>query len=100
MGFSRQEYWSWLPFPPPGDIPEPGIDPSSPASPALEGRFFTAEPAIGAKILTLCSKSSLMPLAMNLIIHLGTSLLLPPCDPTKKYHQLYQPTWLAVEEWE
>ena len=29
MGFSRQEYWSWLPFPSPGDLPDPGIEPSS-----------------------------------------------------------------------
>ena len=41
MGFSRQEYWSGLPFPPPGDLPEPGIEPVSPAS---AGGFFTAEP--------------------------------------------------------
>ena len=41
MGFSRQEYWSGLPFPPPGDLPNPGIEP---ASPALAGRFFTTEP--------------------------------------------------------
>ena len=31
MGFSRQEYWSWLPFPPPGDLPYPDIKPKSPA---------------------------------------------------------------------
>ena len=31
MGFSRQEYWSGLPFPSPGDLPNPGIDPRSPA---------------------------------------------------------------------
>ena len=31
MGFSRQEYWSGLPFPSPGDLPDPGIEPSSPA---------------------------------------------------------------------
>ena len=31
MGFSRQEYWSGLPFPSPGDLPNPGIEPSSPA---------------------------------------------------------------------
>ena len=42
MGFSRQEYWSGLPCPPPGDLPYPGIEPMSPASPALVGRFFTA----------------------------------------------------------
>ena len=37
MGFSRQEYWSGLPFPPPGDLPYPGIEPESPVSPALAG---------------------------------------------------------------
>ena len=41
MGFSRQEYWSGLPFPPPEDLPNPGIEPASPATPALAGRFFT-----------------------------------------------------------
>ena len=44
MGFSRQEYWSGLPFPPLGDLPGPGMEPTSlasPASPALAGGFFT-----------------------------------------------------------
>ena len=41
MGFSRQEYWSGLPFPPPEDLPDPGIEPVSLASPALAGRFLT-----------------------------------------------------------
>ena len=41
MEFSRQEYWSELPFPPPRDLPDPGSEPSSLASPALAGRFFT-----------------------------------------------------------
>ena len=41
MGFSRQEYWSGLPCPPPGDLPNPGIEPVSLTSPALAGRFFT-----------------------------------------------------------
>ena len=36
MGFSKQEYWSGLPFPPPGGLPDPGIEPVSPASPALQ----------------------------------------------------------------
>ena len=40
MEFSRQEYWSKLPFPNPRDLPDPGIEPSSLASPALAGRFF------------------------------------------------------------
>ena len=42
MGFSRQEYWSGLPCPPPGDLPNPGIEPMSLTSPALAGRFFTS----------------------------------------------------------
>ena len=37
MGFSKQEYWGGLPFSPPGDLPNPGI---KPRSPALAGRFF------------------------------------------------------------
>ena len=41
MGFSRQEYWSGLPFPPPGGLPHPGI---KPASPALTGRFLPLGP--------------------------------------------------------
>ena len=41
MGFSRQEYQSGLPFPSPGDLPNPGIKPTSLMSPALAGRFFT-----------------------------------------------------------
>ena len=41
MGFPRQEYWRGLPFPSPGDLPNPGIKPTSPAS---AGGFFTTEP--------------------------------------------------------
>ena len=44
MGFSRQEYWSGLPFPPQGALPDPRIEPRSPESPALAGRVFTTVP--------------------------------------------------------
>ena len=44
MGFCRQEYWSGLPCPPPGDLSHPGIKPVSLTSPALEGGFFTPSP--------------------------------------------------------
>ena len=40
MGFSRQKYWNGLPFPPPGELPDPGIEP---APPVIEGKCFTAE---------------------------------------------------------
>ena len=43
MGFSRQDYWTKLPFLPPGDPPDPGIELLSPASAALAGRLFTTE---------------------------------------------------------
>ena len=42
MEFSRQEYWRGLPFLPPGDLPDPGIEPELLASPALAGGFFTS----------------------------------------------------------
>ena len=43
MGLFRQEYWSGLPFPPPGNLPNWGIKPASSASPSLAGGFFTTE---------------------------------------------------------
>ena len=46
LEFSRQEYWSGLPFPIPGDLPDPGI---KSMSPALAGGFFTTEPPGKAK---------------------------------------------------
>ena len=44
MGFSRQGYWSGVPFPSPEDLPDPWIEPKSPVSPALATRFFTTKP--------------------------------------------------------
>ena len=40
MGCSRQEYWSGLPFPSPGDLPRPGIEPASPVSSALQAESY------------------------------------------------------------
>ena len=44
MEFSRQEHWSWLPFPPPGDLIDLGIKSESPVSPVLANVFFTITP--------------------------------------------------------
>ena len=53
MGFSRQEYWSGLPFPSPEDLPDPGI---KPRSPALQAEALTSEPSgkpLGKTAITL-----------------------------------------------
>ena len=44
MGFPKQEYWSGLPFPPPGDLPNPGIKPTSPVSSALQADSLPTVP--------------------------------------------------------
>ena len=44
MGFSRQEFWSGLPFRPPRDLLDPGIESGFPVSPELAGEFFTTDP--------------------------------------------------------
>ena len=53
MGFSKQEYWSWLPCPSPGDIPNTGIETASLMSPALAGMFFTTRATWEAYLLYL-----------------------------------------------
>ena len=52
MGFSRQEHWSGLPWPPPGDLPDSGIEPMSPMSPALAGGFSTISTTGEALLMT------------------------------------------------
>ena len=51
MWFSRQEYWSGLPGPTPGDLPNPGIEPTSFLSPALAGEFFTTRTTQEAPVI-------------------------------------------------
>ena len=53
MGFSTQEHWSELPFTSPGDLPNPGIEPASPVSPALAESFFITEPSGKLIMLTV-----------------------------------------------
>ena len=58
MGFSRQEYWSGLPFPSPGDLPDPGIEPRSPTSEADALTFASPGKPSNARIQVLTSKIS------------------------------------------
>ena len=67
MGFSRQEYWSGLPFPSPGDLPHPGTEPKSPS---LVGEFFTTEPPGKPQSLSRVSEWKLLKSCPTL------------CDPT------------------
>ena len=50
MGFSRQEYWNELPCPPPGDLPDPGMEPASLVSPVSAGRFYTTSTTWEAQV--------------------------------------------------
>ena len=59
MEFSRQEYWSGLPFPVPGDLLDPGIEPASLVSPVLAGRFFTTAPP-GTSVIDFLVKFKLL----------------------------------------
>ena len=54
MGFSRQEYWSGLPFPPPGDFPDPGIKPRSTVFPTMSASLHIPSPGF-----FMCSKKSI-----------------------------------------
>ena len=58
VGFPRQENWSGLPFPSLGELPDPGMEPTSPASPALAGGFFTHRGTWEAHHPTGCPKTS------------------------------------------
>ena len=73
MGFSRQEHWSGLPCPPPGDLPDPGIEPGSPAS---QADALTSEPP-GKPMINLDSvlKSSDITLLTN--VYLVKAMVFP-----------------------
>ena len=65
MEFSKQEYWSRLPFPPPRDLPDPGTEPVSPASPELAGKFFLSHlenPFKKVSWSKICTKLKSLPL--------------------------------------
>ena len=102
MGFSKQEYWSGLPFPLPGDFADPGIEPTSPVSPVLQADSLPLE-TLGkpANILILkvlldeCEKSP-DPVAGQPALHLpalGQCHLALPCShvvavPGRMHHDL------------
>ena len=84
MGFSRQGYWSGLPCPPPGDLPDPGIES---ASPALAGRFFTDSEPQGKPKSTGVGESEVTQSCPTL------------CDPWTVAHQAPLSTGFARQEY-
>ena len=70
MGFSKQEYWSGLPCPPPRDLPDPGIKAASPASPALQADFLPGKPKCIPSLFNFFPKPTL-----RVIRHFSSLLL-------------------------
>ena len=84
MGFSRQEYWSGLSWPHPGDLPDPVIEPASLMSPALAGGFFTISAAWEAQTLTdSCFQMIVLPAPSDsFLFPLSLRHAFPPASPT------------------
>ena len=59
MEFSKQEYWSGFPFPPPGNLPNPGVEPASPMFPALQVDSLPTEPS-GKTLLLLMERKKFL----------------------------------------
>ena len=78
MGLPRQEYWSELPFPPTGDLCDPGIEPVSPAASAMAGRFFTTEPP-GKTVCRLIDGNYPLLFEMEIILVMDSILLRVNC---------------------
>ena len=76
MGFPRQEYWSRLPFSSPGDLPNPGIEPMSPA---LAGGFFTTEPQGKPRFLYSCRQNCIgqVVFCVENVLYLTTGRFVP-----------------------
>ena len=88
MGFPRQEYWSVLPFPSPGDIHDPGI---KPVSPALAGGFFITEPLGKSPIIyyiwlcNISSEKAMAPHSSTLAWKIPWTEELVGCSPWGRY---------------
>ena len=71
MGFSRQEYWSGLPFPPPEDLLDPGIEPTSLMSPALAHGFFNTSTTWEAPLAEYLGIPLSLKRALNSVHHVA-----------------------------
>ena len=76
VGFSRLEYWRGLPFPPSGDLPNPGIKLRSPVSAALAGEFFTTPPPGKQRLQVAVNSEKASPerLSTHFSVHLSPAI--------------------------
>ena len=89
-GFSRQEYWSGLPCPPPEDLSDPGIEPASLMSPALAGGFFTTGATWEALVACVSAPASSMLLSSTYVLHVPNSILEMKQERLREVQQLFQ----------
>ena len=80
IGFSGQEYYSRWPCPPPGDLPDPGIEPASPMSPALVGGFFITSVTWEALQIWAGGTNHLAPAPSNGALSIGAHENPHPCN--------------------
>ena len=108
MEFSRQEYWRGLPFPTPGDLPHPGIEPGSLASSAMTGRFCTAVYLTFNKLEYIHNVLQPSPLSSSRTFSspqkenpylLSSQSLLPPLFQPLEATNLFLPLWICLLEY-
>ena len=97
MGFSRQEYWSGLPCPPPGDLPDPGIKPGSLMSPALAGGLSTSSATTMSFLIKL---TALSPFSFSFYLGLVKTLTTGRHQWTSNWDLQIQPISLMFKQGE
>ena len=93
MGFSQQEYWSGFPFPPPGDLPDPGIEPTSPMSPALQADSLPLIHWGNPNIIYACVHAKSLQLCLTFYDPMDCS---PPGFYVHGILQVRLPVWVAL----
>ena len=96
VGFPRQEYCSGLPFPSPGDLPNPGIKQASLATPALSGRFFSTHATWNPYMIQPGEELELCQSPAGHMHHKWARCIIPKRNPVllpRKHKQLLSPTW-------
>ena len=92
MGFPRQEYGSGLPFPPPGNLPDPRIEPGSPA---LAGRIFTTVTPGNPNTLAIYERGIIIFIFSTHKTEMKTSSFDSKLDAAKLYAARYKSLWFA-----